>query len=177
MAGYRRYRDPCCPNLQGVTSCLFVVAGYQRFRGPCWFHLLGCDAVLFCGRIPTFQRSMLLPSSGLWRRVVLWYTNVLEFHAAALTFVSFHNTTRRHNPEELDVNSLVVSSLPDAVLQILLTLTRARVCVCLHRLLCMNFWIRTTILQYCLKVVHRLSYLCFLINIRILGKDLSVFNC
>jgi hypothetical protein len=46
--------------------------------------LLGCDAVKCCGRIPTFQRYMLPPSSGLWRCVVLWEdANVLEIHAAS----------------------------------------------------------------------------------------------
>jgi hypothetical protein len=54
-----------------VTSCR-VAVGCQLVRGPCCLHLLGCDTVYCCGRIPTFQRSMLPPSSGMWRRVVLW---------------------------------------------------------------------------------------------------------
>jgi hypothetical protein len=45
-----------------VVPCS-VVVGYQRFRGPCCLHLLGCDVMWCCGRIPTFQRSMLPPSS------------------------------------------------------------------------------------------------------------------
>jgi hypothetical protein len=62
-----------------VTQCS-VVEGYQSFRGPCWLHL---------------------HSSGLWRRVVLWYhTNVSEVHE---TLVSYHSTKRRHNPETIDL--------------------------------------------------------------------------
>jgi len=41
--------------------------------------LLGYDSVQCSGRIPTFQRSMLLSSSP------------------------YHNTTHHHNPEELDL--------------------------------------------------------------------------
>jgi hypothetical protein len=50
--------------------------------------LLGYDAVQSCGRIPTSERSMLPPSSGLWRHVVLWQdTNVSEVHAASIFWV------------------------------------------------------------------------------------------
>jgi len=46
-----------------VTPCN-VVVGYQLSRDPCCLHLMGCDAVYCCGRISTFQISMLPPSSG-----------------------------------------------------------------------------------------------------------------
>jgi len=58
-----------------VTPCS-VAVGHQSFGGPCCLHLrdqdsgrglLDCDAVYCCGRIPTFRRSMLPPSSG-WTR-------------------------------------------------------------------------------------------------------------
>jgi hypothetical protein len=51
-------------------------------------------------------------SSGLERRLVAWrYTNVSEVHADRIfrggmdlrNFVSYHNTTRRHNPEDFDL--------------------------------------------------------------------------
>jgi hypothetical protein len=65
-----------------VTPCS-VVVGYRRFRGPFCFHFLASGAMKRCGRIPTFRRSMLPPSSRLWCNVVLWFdTNVSEVHAA-----------------------------------------------------------------------------------------------
>jgi uncharacterized protein YgiM (DUF1202 family) len=44
---------------------------------------MGYDAV-YCGRIPTFRSSM--------------------------TFVTYHNTTRYHNPEDLDLNITAVKA-------------------------------------------------------------------
>jgi hypothetical protein len=54
--------------------------------------LLGCDAVWSCGRAPTFQRSRLPPSSSE-------------------TSVSYHITTRRQNPEDLDLKYHLRESL------------------------------------------------------------------
>jgi hypothetical protein len=48
--------------------------------------LLSCDTVWFCGRSPTFQSTMLPPSSA-------WTSE---------TSVSYHSTTRNHNPEDPD---------------------------------------------------------------------------
>jgi hypothetical protein len=64
-------------------------------------------------------------SSGLWRRVVLWQdTDVSEFRAAFFyqgkagggrrtseMFVSYHNTARRHNQEDLDLSFLSYSQV------------------------------------------------------------------
>jgi hypothetical protein len=64
--------------------------------------LLGCDAMQCCGRIPTFRRSMLPPSSSFH------YTNShhTEEDAARFfeTLVSYHLITRRHDPEDFDMN-------------------------------------------------------------------------
>jgi len=47
------------PNYEaGVTFQTFTAAMFQSRD------FLGCDAVWCCGRIPTFRRSMLPPSSG-----------------------------------------------------------------------------------------------------------------
>jgi len=49
-----------------VMTSYNVVVGYQSFRGPCCLNLhvsirglLGCEAVQFCGRITTIQKSMI----------------------------------------------------------------------------------------------------------------------
>jgi hypothetical protein len=64
-----------------VTPCS-VVAGYQRFGS-----LLVCDAMMCCGRIPTFRRSVLPPPSGS--------IGGLQLQADSIT--------RSHNPEELEL--------------------------------------------------------------------------
>jgi hypothetical protein len=48
---------------------------------------MGCDAVQCCGRIPTFQRSML-------EREVAWTSE---------TLVSYHNAAQGHKPKDLDL--------------------------------------------------------------------------
>jgi hypothetical protein len=61
--------------------------------------LLGCDAVYYCGRIPTFRRALMPPSSGF-----LGLTLKMEAAKSYETSVSYHNTTLRHEPEDLDLN-------------------------------------------------------------------------
>jgi len=53
VVGYQRLGGSCCLHLQVVTVCS-VELGYQRFGRQC---------CLRCGRIPTFRRTMLSPSS------------------------------------------------------------------------------------------------------------------
>jgi hypothetical protein len=43
--------------------------------------------------------------SGLWRRVVTFqYTKAYKDHASSIFKVSYRNTTRRQNPENLEMN-------------------------------------------------------------------------
>jgi hypothetical protein len=62
------------------------VASSEAFMAVMIRVLLHCDNVRCCGRMSTFQESMLPPSS--------WTYEML---------VSYHNTTRRHNTEDLDL--------------------------------------------------------------------------
>jgi hypothetical protein len=73
-----------CQSSPGLLDCdavlCCVVVEYQRFTGPYCPQSSGCDAVLCC--------------------VVLWQdTNVSEVHSA-----SYHTITRRHTPDDLDLN-------------------------------------------------------------------------
>jgi hypothetical protein len=99
-----------CPSLVFwvVTPCS-VVVGYQNVsevHAATIFSLLCCDAVQCCGRIPTFQRSMLRPSLVFWVvtpcSVVVGYQRV-RGPSCMETFVSYHNSTRRHKPEDLEI--------------------------------------------------------------------------
>jgi hypothetical protein len=80
-----------------VTPCS-VVVGYQRFGGPYCLHLQGDKLLYFqvmafwvvtpCSVAVTYQRLR----------------GLCCLHLHGETLVSYHNTTRRHNPEDLDSN-------------------------------------------------------------------------
>jgi hypothetical protein len=62
----------------GTPCCVLV--GHKHCRGPCYLHLQGEL------RIPTFQRSVLLPSSGWsedWGIMDLWNVGILPQHCTA----------------------------------------------------------------------------------------------
>jgi hypothetical protein len=94
-----------------VTPCS-VVVGFQRFGGHCCGHLHGEVGFLVhrpCKLLPLRRISWCEiwsfhgggnPSSGL-----LWYNFTLKMEAARFpeTLPSYRNTTRRHNPEDLNL--------------------------------------------------------------------------
>jgi hypothetical protein len=65
--------------------------GEESSRG-----LLGCVAVYCCGKIPTFQSSMLLQGEVSLKT---------EVARASEMLVSYHNSAQRHNPEDLDLKT------------------------------------------------------------------------
>jgi hypothetical protein len=77
-----------------VTLCS-VMVGYHRFRGPCCFHLQG-EVSSDGGKI--WQRYRIITSHFNLKTKAAWNSKMV---------VSYHNTTRRHNPADLDLNQSI----------------------------------------------------------------------
>jgi hypothetical protein len=78
---------------------------YLRVAQNAWNFLTSYASVSFWKRIPLHWFALLsfkLRSSGLWCRKV--FTVKTEAALTSETLVSYHITTRRHNPEDLGLN-------------------------------------------------------------------------
>jgi hypothetical protein len=81
-------RTPDRPECHFKTSVVFPKRRLRFLRRWCFkLRSWGCDIIRCCGRIPTFQRSM-LKTEAIW---------------TYKTLVSYHNTTWHHKPEDLDL--------------------------------------------------------------------------
>jgi hypothetical protein len=67
LSGIRQTKPVLATDLRHVVDIIWIPES-GHFQETSLHHssrgLLGCDAAYYCGRIPTFQRSMLPPSSG-----------------------------------------------------------------------------------------------------------------
>jgi hypothetical protein len=59
--------------------------------------LLGCDFMQCCDKTPTFRRTLLPPSS-------VHVVQKMEPTTSSETSVPYHNTTWRHDPEDINMN-------------------------------------------------------------------------
>jgi hypothetical protein len=76
---------------------MWSIYKYKKFSKCSDCTLLGCDTVQFCKWILTFRRNMLPPCTGS--------TLKIETECSFETFITTYKTTRRHNPDDHNLNT------------------------------------------------------------------------